>query len=176
MIWFTADTHFGHAKSTPYCSRPFASVEEMDAALIANWNRVVALRDEVWHLGDFCFRTDPKRYRDQLNGRIHLRWGNHDRDRKALTPLFESVGDVHYLRYEGRKFFLSHYAHRTWPSSHHGTFHLFGHSHGDLPGYGRSMDVGVDAQQYTPISINEVMERLAREAPTPHHLERVLDD
>lgn len=174
MMWFTSDTHFGHTKVIQYCSRPYATVDDMDDALIANWNGLVGLRDVVWHLGDFCFRTDPKRYRDRLNGRIHLLWGNHDRDRKALTPLFDSVGDVHYLRYQGRKVFLSHYAHRTWPSSNHGSLHLFGHSHGDLASYGRSMDVGVDAQNYAPISIDAVIARLEAEATTPHHVERTL--
>jgi calcineurin-like phosphoesterase family protein len=39
MDFFTADTHFGHVNMLRYCNRPFTSVEEMDAALIARWNR-----------------------------------------------------------------------------------------------------------------------------------------
>jgi hypothetical protein len=39
---------------------------------------------------------------------------------------------------------LCHYGMRVWPASHHGSVHFYGHSHGRLPGYGRSRDVGVD--------------------------------
>ena len=56
--WFTADTHFGHRHllgaggvSHP---GPFASMEEHDETLIANWNDVVGARDLVYHLGDFA--------------------------------------------------------------------------------------------------------------------------
>ena len=44
----------------------------------------------------------------------------------------------------GHRVFLSHYAHRTWPGSCNGAYHFYGHSHGTIPHYGRSRDVGVD--------------------------------
>lgn len=176
MLWFTADTHFGHTKVIPYCRRPYESVEQMDDDLVARWNARVSQRDEVWHLGDFCFRGDPAPYVARLNGRISFTYGNHD-DRKKLAALVDDRAcDVKYLRYEGRRFFLSHYAHRTWPQSGYGSFHLFGHSHGDLPAHGRSMDVGVDANDYAPLSVEEVVARLEVAGPMPHHVERSLDD
>jgi calcineurin-like phosphoesterase family protein len=51
-VFFTSDTHFGHANIIKYCGRPFASVEEMNRELIARWNAVVGPRDTVYHLGD----------------------------------------------------------------------------------------------------------------------------
>jgi len=39
--WFTADLHLGHRNIIEYCNRPFADVDEMNRALIANWNQVV---------------------------------------------------------------------------------------------------------------------------------------
>ncbi|OJU81632.1 MAG: hypothetical protein BGO10_08500 [Chlamydia sp. 32-24] len=48
--WFIADTHFSHANIIKYAGRPFASVEEMDRALIENWNKCVGNDDQVF----FC--------------------------------------------------------------------------------------------------------------------------
>jgi len=60
--WFSADTHFGHAGILGphmHCRRGdhFASIQEHDEALIERWNAVVGEDDEVWHLGDFAYRT-----------------------------------------------------------------------------------------------------------------------
>jgi hypothetical protein len=41
-IWFTADTHLGHKNIIRHCARPFGSIEEMDASLIATWTRLCA--------------------------------------------------------------------------------------------------------------------------------------
>jgi calcineurin-like phosphoesterase family protein len=56
---------------------------------------------------------------------------------------------------------LCHYAMRVWDRSHYGSMHLYGHSHGHLPDYGKSMDVGVDCHNYYPISVDHVRERLS---------------
>ena len=53
-IFFTADTHWGHRNIIRYCQRPFADVEEMNEALITNWNSTVGKDDIVFHLGDFA--------------------------------------------------------------------------------------------------------------------------
>ena len=78
MIWFTSDTHFGHANIIKYCVRPWKTVEEMNEALVANWNATVGVRDEVWHLGDFAFREALHDFVPRLRGRINLVLGNHD--------------------------------------------------------------------------------------------------
>lgn len=169
-VWFTADTHFGHTKVIEYMDRPWSTVEEMDDALIANWNAVVQPRDTVWHLGDFVFRGDARAYRHRLNGHIHLLMGNHDNKKNVEAAGFVSVRQVHYLRHEGHRFWLSHYAHRTWRNSYHGCFHLYGHSHGMISGYGKSMDVGVDAVAgYRPIHWEEIPLTLQNEIDTDHH-------
>lgn len=157
MIWFTSDQHFGHSNIIRYCNRPFDNVEEMNLAIINNHNSLVKTGDIVFHLGDFTFGTHLQ-YLKRLNGSAHyLILGNHDRK----TPEgFGWVKDTYFLKYEKKiQIFLSHYAHRTWPSRHYGSIHLFGHSHGTLENEGNSMDVGVDANDYFPISIEEVLER-----------------
>lgn len=55
---------------------------------------------------------------------------------------------------------LCHYAMRTWDRSHYNSWHLYGHSHGELPSIGMSMDVGVDVWDYKPISLPQVAEKM----------------
>lgn len=55
MIYFTADTHFGHENVIRFCDRPFSSANEMDEAMIANWNARVRGNDTVYILGDMFF-------------------------------------------------------------------------------------------------------------------------
>ena len=50
MIYYTADLHFHYAPLLP--SRPFATVEEMDEALVKNWNDTVGPEDTVYLVGD----------------------------------------------------------------------------------------------------------------------------
>lgn len=156
MIWLTADTHFGHKNIIRYCGRPFANTHYMDATIIDRWNEVVGKNDTVYHLGDVGW-GDYRHCLRRLNGRIILIRGNHDKQPNA--GLFVAVHDVYQLKHEHHRFWLSHYAHRTWPSKGHGTIHLYGHSHGTLPDTDLSMDVGVDVNDFRPVSIDAIMER-----------------
>lgn len=146
--FFTADTHFGHANIIKHCGRPFASVEEMDAVLVANWNAVVSCSDDIWHLGDFAYKVDAERVAKlfrKLNGRKHLIIGNHDGRATLQLPWSSEPKDRRAVRVPGEELpvICDHYAMRTWPKSHYGAVRLYGHSHGALPGVGRSVDVGV---------------------------------
>lgn len=79
MIYFTSDPHYYHANVIQYCSRPFKSVEEMNEALIANWNSVVQQDDIVYCLGDFSLAFRPvETITRRLNGTKLLVPGNHD--------------------------------------------------------------------------------------------------
>ena len=163
--WFTADTHFGHAAIIGYASRPFASVEEMDETMIANWNAAVAPGDVVWHLGDFCYRaaSDPAHYRSRLNGHIRLIIGNHDTQTvKHFAHLFESVDDFREIESEQQRLFLCHYPMREWPGAWRGAWHLYGHVHGrlDHEPHGMSLDVGVDSHGYRPVRLAQIRARL----------------
>ena len=94
MEYFTSDLHFGHANIIELCHRPFTTVEEMDAALIANWNRRVTDRDTVYITGDLCFRTaDPLRYLTKLKGKKHLILGNHDKVREYEYQKLKRLSD-----------------------------------------------------------------------------------
>lgn len=93
MIWFTADTHFGHSAIVRHSHRPFTTLKEHDDALVNNWNACVRPGDTVYHCGDFAWH-DAAGYRKRLNGQIHLVLGNHDRLKAPDRTLFCSISDL----------------------------------------------------------------------------------
>lgn len=99
-VFFTSDTHFGHNNIIRYCDRPFADADEMDEALVANWNAAVKPTDTVWHLGDvaLCSVSRLREILDCLNGNIHLVIGNHERATLQLRDRFVEVVDRKILR------------------------------------------------------------------------------
>lgn len=159
MIWFTSDTHFDHANILKYTNRPFASIDEMNETLVANWNALVVSGDVVYHLGDFAFHRHAE-FAKRLNGVIVLVEGSHDRMSAKERKAFTWVGPRHEIKLDDNEITLSHYAMRTWPKSHYGTWHLYGHSHGNLPPLGKSFDVGVDAWDLKPINIEQVKAKM----------------
>jgi len=156
--FFTADTHFDHANIIKYCNRPFSSLDEMNQTIINNWNSVVKSEDVVYFLGDFAFhRADY--FVKILNGHKILIIGSHD---KEIRPLyrpwaFEEATPMKEINIEGQSVTMCHYAMRRWPRSHYGAWHLYGHSHGNLPPIGKSWDVGVDNNSFTPLSWQEIV-------------------
>lgn len=165
-VWFTADTHFGHANVIRYCNRPFSSADEMDAHMIESWNRVVGKNDAVYHLGDFAMSRDPRTVRrifSQLNGSKFLTPGNHDSAATLDLP-WARTDHIQLKTVDGIQVVMCHYAMRVWPASHHGSIHLYGHSHGNLPGTHNSLDVGVDSWGFAPVSIEDILLRL-KETP-----------
>ncbi len=162
-IFFTSDTHFGHDNIRSHCNRPFASVEEMDEAMIRRWNETVGVADIVYHLGDFAWRIQPHMVQilvGRLNGEIHLVPGNHDR----IEMLRHVIGmriEPHVLttQVDSRALVLCHYSLRSWPGRVYGSYALWGHSHGHLGPYGKSFDVGVDSHEFRPWTWDEVKEK-----------------
>lgn len=149
--------HFGHKNIIKYCNRPFSSVQEMDETLIKNINECVKYNDTLYHLGDFAF-GNIERYRSNITCLdIHLILGNHDKIQKWQYRQFSSVSHYKEVNYNKTKIVLCHYALRVWNKSHHGAWHLYGHSHGTLPDIGnKSFDCGVDCWNYKPLSINDI--------------------
>lgn len=168
-VFFTADTHFGHARTLALSRRPYASVAEMDAALIDKWNAVVGDDDEVYHLGDVADIAHPDLggCLQRLRGRLHLILGNNDdRDTLAATGRFASVCEMREVVIDGQALFLCHYPLRDWPHAKRGVWHLFGHVHGRLNGapLGLSLDVGIDSHGYAPVAFGEVARTLLQRA------------
>lgn len=172
VTYFVSDTHFGHAgmlSDRMPRPRPFASVEEMDEAMVALWNNRIRPDDRVFHLGDFAYGCSMKHAKavfSRLNGRRTLIRGNHEA-RGDRLPWEGGIHDVLRLTVQDRgmpapvDLWLSHYAHLSWPDSYKGRLHLFGHSHGAIPATSRSCDVGVDYWAFRPVTVPEIQELLS---------------
>ena len=172
MIWFTSDTHLGHANAIGFTNRPFDNIEAMNRTLIANINACVQARDELYILGDFSFRIpaeDAARLRGKIRCRnVHLVPGNHDKDwsQPDVAGTFVVEPPIKVLKAEGRKFVLSHYPIMDWQSMRHGSIQLHGHIHTVGGAYNQAnrargllrYDVGVDANGMMPVSMAQALQ------------------
>jgi calcineurin-like phosphoesterase family protein len=172
QAFFTSDSHFDDELAIQYFSRPFQSVDEMNAVLVERWNSVVAADDVVYHLGDFTTKDlrHFTKWANQLNGTIRVLPGNMDRlwlqdfvnseKVQVLPPLislaFEQLGTTG----QPQVIVLCHYSMQVWERSNHGSWHLFGHTHGKLKGIGKSFDVGADCTDFVPLSLDKVAEKM----------------
>jgi calcineurin-like phosphoesterase family protein len=152
MIYLTGCTHFGHHNIIRLANRPFGSVEEMDEILIENWNKTVKPEDTVVHHGDFSYKGGkrPEDYLSKLNGTIIRIRGNHDQKNWGYSD-YEFV-------YKNVKVVCYHYPIEEWNGYFRGAIHTHCHTHKPvLKSAERRFNVTVEACEYKPISIDELM-------------------
>lgn len=163
--WFTSDTHFGHANIIEYCNRPFSDVEEMDDVIIDGINGCVTINDTLYHLGDFSFGKNNlekvREYRGRIRCKnIHLILGNHDysiRNNLDIQKIFSSVSDLKQVKLNNQKYILCHYPLEIWNAKHHGSVHLYGHTHEDnIKKMKGRLNVGVDLNNFYPHSLKDI--------------------
>jgi len=183
-VYFTSDTHFNHANIIKYCNRPFYYEEDfvgegelanrpwknpvikyrreewMNKTLINNWNSIVSPDDIVYHLGDFGFLNSEEyaEYLNKLNGHVVLFKGNHDDQNKVKTYLDKAM-----MYFGGKVVFAQHHPPEEIPIC---DFVICGHIHNNwkfkinkqnlnIP----IINVGVDVNQYAPISTNSLLKQ-----------------
>lgn len=164
-IFVISDTHFGHERLLSAVQpdgsplRPFSSVDEMDEALIENWNSVVTPSDTVYHLGDVCIPRSGIKCLLRCNGRKVLFRGNHDSKFK-LKELAEYFDDVRGCFYRDGLVF-SHFP--VHPSNLHGPYkgNVHGHLHCHLIYRDNDIDRRyfnscVERNNFTPVSYDTV--------------------
>ena len=184
MFYFTSDLHFDHQNIIKYCNRPFESVEEMNETIIANWNKTVRAKDTCYILGDvFMYNTEHAREcLERLHGHKYLILGNHDpfSETPVPGPVFEWVKYYFKLRWDHKKFILFHYPIVSWDGAARDiSYHLHGHSHNG-PEYNieqraaglKRYDVGVDANHFKPVSIEEIVAFFEEKGEVEHELEK----
>lgn len=180
-VFFTSDTHFNHKNIIEYCKRPFKDVEEMNNTLLNNWNEVVPKDGIVFHCGDFALggASAWKTITPQLNGKIHLILGNHDGKnfREGYREYFESVQEQLTVTIGNKLIYLTHFPllcyHGAWGTEAN-CWNIHGHVHvcknkeansgKDFERmkytFSTQYDVGVDLNDYAPISFEELKRRI----------------
>ena len=98
--------------------------------------------------------------------RVHLLPGNHDKDwsQPAVAGAFIVEPPICVLKIDRQKIVLSHCPMVDWQGMSHGGWHLHGHIHscgGAYNEFNRKQgllryDVGVDANSYAPVSLEEL--------------------
>ena len=173
MIFFTADTHFGHENIIKLCNRPFSSVQEMDEAMVKNWNEKVKKDDTVYIVGDFVWKaSDLEKYASELNGKKILIQGNHDNwvAGGQFNKYFAKISKYQEIYVDGRLITLCHYPMLEWKNSlKAGTdkvgYLIYGHIHNCVkPQYEylfsmpNAFNAGVEINNYAPVSFEELIE------------------
>lgn len=172
MIFFTSDLHLNHRNVIKLSNRPFVSIEQMKEKIIENWNNKVSHNDIVYVLGDVFWNLNSKEIQEimiRLNGVKYLVIGNHDRKtHNRKSNCWEDMMDYHELVLDGIQVVLSHYPFAEWHGCWRGSVMLHGHVHGtfdfstlNTPHKNkRIFDVGVDVNNFTPISWDEIKAKL----------------
>ena len=146
----------------------------MNRTIIENFNEIVTPEDDLYLLGDI-FLGGPNSIDagielfNQLPGKIHLIWGNHDTDNRK-TALLECPNVISItgcyatiIKYNKYHFYLCHFPTITTnydidKSLKERLLCLAGHTHSKklFEPYG-SYNVAVDAHNCYPISIDEII-------------------
>lgn len=180
QIWLWSDTHYSHKNicratsqwTDKYTCRDFNSLDEMNAAIVNGFNKLVKPDDIVFHLGDVIFGTKQllPDFLAQLSCKnIYLVMGNHDDwlgNADWAKKLFIQVWSFGVeVALNGKLFVLCHYPMEVWRDNNKGSIMCHGHCHHNLKDNinMRRLDVGVDSdayghEKYTPWSLDEVLD------------------
>lgn len=167
MDYFISDLHIDDSNIIMYEHRPFATLEDMKAIIVKNWNATVTDRDNVYLLGDIGKSTDIL---NELQGNITVVMGNHDKD--IYTDLVKLQQNGNISLYDkpimiNGCLWLSHEPIGYMPPecpylNIHGHLHRFNYG---LIGRkwkdgNRYFNVSVEQINYTPISLEDIGKQL----------------
>lgn len=167
-----ADMHFGHAGVCEFVGsdgvnklRPWTDASQMDEDLVQRWNSRVGPKDKVYVLGDVVINRKALPTLSRLNGDLVLIRGNHDIFKLAdYDPYFRDIRAYHVM--SGMIF--SHIPIHDSSMARFGV-NIHGHTHdrrvrlvsGEIDV--RYHCVSVEQINYTPISLDEVQDRVRAE-------------
>jgi len=161
--FFTSDQHFEHRAIIDHCQRPFVSTKHMKNIIKKCWNRVVKEEDKVYVVGDFSLQSPKlrqifKQILDNLNGRKILVVGNHEVDKIFFYAGDHGIGfeQVVYPYLEVEEFVLCHDP--TLSIVLPDRPFIVGHVHQMWHTLRNCYNVGVDVNDFTPVSIETIRE------------------
>jgi calcineurin-like phosphoesterase family protein len=189
-FYFAGDLHFLHNQIFIYKKRGFETIEEMNEAIINNFNKVVRPQDYLIILGDVFLgnKTKAKELISRLVGHKTLVRGNHDMStRQCLGMGFEWVCQSMTLNIQGTTILLSHYPYRynflkKWyklaknylrgrrvdqrdfdqAPKDHGMILVHAHTHQKDKVRGRQICVSLDAWNNKPVSEDQLASLINR--------------
>lgn len=174
-VYFIGCPHFGHEAMYRFVRangdkvRPYSCAEEGDTVMAENWNKTVGKGDKVYVMGDVAFKEKDLAILGSLNGSKILIKGNHDDLPLAqYAKYFRDVRAYHKLDNE----MLSHIPihpvslwrakkDKSWLNVHahlHAEEVMLAEGIVDL----RYFSTCVERIGYTPISIDEIRNRVAK--------------
>ena len=200
--WWIADCHFNHANILKYCGRTQfmikkdletynylltagvdkqrhfrisdESLDNMNKAIVKNWNSRVKEDDTVFHVGDFCFKNSkngkqgeglpikPIDIEKQLNGKIIHVKGNHDKNNSTKTI-------IHNIKISyGNK--LINMVHNPEHCDFNVDINFTGHIHQNWEikrfrqdyKFTDCINVGVDVWNFMPVTFGEIISRYSK--------------
>lgn len=202
LIGFTSDLHMFHKNVIKYSNRPFQDMLGMNEAIRDRHNSIFDKDAIVFNLGDALLvpriegerDTDPRLLKQAedliqtFNGKIHYLPGNHESQIDIIRKHWKVVPQIYEVQIEDedtekgkQSIVMCHYAFRVWSESHHGSWHVYGHSHAGLKNdfgdlmqdyeFTLSMDVGVDTNNYYPYTYEDIKKHMATKTfrASDHH-------
>ena len=184
-VWVASDHHFNHKRIIELSQRPFESLGHMNIELVRRHTELVAPEDVFIALGDLCLGNfeESLGYAAMLTGQKFLVPGNHDRVSSAMRQrpgskerfqaMYEDAGFTVLpetgvtVDIGGHRFALSHYPYQGdhTESDRHvalrphddGLPLLHGHIHALRRIDGRMFNVGVDVNDFAPVSQEQIL-------------------
>lgn len=171
MNYYISDMHFGHKNVLGFDNRPFQDIEEMDRTLIELWNACVQPKDNVYIVGDLCYRNEQSEewYLEKLKGHKYLIIGNHDgkllKNEKAMA-YFESVDKMMHIKDNGKQICLCHFPIAEWNGFYKGHWHIYGHIHNNknevyefMKKQEHALNAGCMLYDYMPMTLEQLIQR-----------------
>ena len=186
-VYLISDTHFSHNNICRFTRpdgsplRPWDDANEMDEALIENWNSTVKPGDKVYHLGDVAIPRRGIKILEKLNGDKVLIKGNHDIYKlNDYLPYFRDIRSCHVMN----GCFLSHVPIHTESLGRFGC-NIHGHTHSRR--VMKTLDSGetvidplyynvcVECTNYRPILFEEVLKNIKQQEGSSGFRDHVWD-
>lgn len=142
-----------------------SALDEMHETMIRLWNERVGHTDTVYHLGDFGFgpAESLRAILKKLNGHKIIVKGNHDKGLTTLKDIgFEQAVLELSVIDDDRIVYLRHKPRFDWEQTQKAILtdlHLCGHVHDEWARQDRIINVGVDQSWFSPLTLEELLNR-----------------